>query len=77
VTVSTAGTVQAALEQPAGIVGQHGCWLCFGDGVDGIGIWCPACVIGAAARSIWSHARAGDTIVRWSMAAASATRRRR
>jgi hypothetical protein len=77
VSVSTAAVAHAALKQPAGIVGQHGCWLCFGDGAVGIGIWCPACVIGVAARSIWSHARAGDAIVRWSMAAASATRRRR
>ena len=77
VVAATTAMVHAALAQPAGIVGQHGCWPCFCDGAVGAGIWCPACVIGIAARCIWSHARAGDAIVRWSVAAAIATRRRR
>ena len=38
VSTSTAATVHAALVQPAGIVGQHGCWLCLGEGASGIGI---------------------------------------
>jgi len=37
-SVSTAAVAHAALVHPAGMVGQHGCWLCFGAGTSGIGI---------------------------------------
>lgn len=37
-TVSHGAIVHAAFTQPAGIVGQHGCWPWFCDGAVGVGI---------------------------------------